>query len=40
MGFRILATRARRATLTALTGVLLAQVVGLAALLTLAPHGG
>ena len=39
MGFRILARRARRATLITLTGVLLAQVLGLVALLTLAPPG-
>jgi len=39
MGFRILARHGRRALLTALSGVLLAQVLGLVVLLTLAPPG-
>ena len=39
MGFRILARRGRRALLTTLSGVLLAQALGLVVLLTLAPPG-
>jgi len=39
MGFRILARRARRATLVALTGVLLALSLALAVLLTVASPG-
>lgn len=41
MGFRMLAARARRATLIVLTGALLALALGLAALLpALASFGG